>query len=438
MKLEHRNLIDKKIVDTAVREQNIDDLGKATIRELVAIVNKIEERSGIPYIRMEIGVPGLPASQIGVDAEIAALKNGVASKYPMIDGIKIFKQQASRFAKAFMDIDLPEECFIPTVGTMQASFALFLAVSNLSPKKDTILFIDPGFPVQKQQLNVLGIKHETFDIFDCRGDKLHEKLESYLFKGNICAIVYSNPNNPTWICLQPSELETIGKLCTQYDVIAIEDLAYFGMDFRQDISVPYQPPYQPTVAKYTHNYTLFISSSKVFSYAGQRIGTLCIGHKLFSTYFESLKIRFGIGKFGQVIVGRLLYSLTSGTSHSAQYAVAAMYKAACDGSYNFLQELREYGVRAKLMKALFLRHGFYIVYNKDIDEPIADGFYFTIAYPELTEGELLQKLLYFGISAIALANTGSRIQGLRACVSHTKQNKFDELERRLAMFRQSC
>lgn len=437
MKLEHRTVIDKKIVDTAVKEQNIDDLGKATIRELVAIVNKIEERSGVDFIRMEIGVPGLPASQIGVDAEIAALKSGVASQYPMIDGTKTFKHQASRFAKAFMDIDLPEECFIPTVGTMQASFALFLAVSNLSPKKDTILFIDPGFPVQKQQLNVLGIKHQSFDIFDCRGDKLQEEMESYLIKGNICGIVYSNPNNPTWICLRPSELEIIGNLCTKYDAIAIEDLAYFGMDFRQDISTPYQPPYQPTVAKYTDNYALLISSSKVFSYAGQRLGTLCIGHKLFTTYFESLKIRFGIGNFGQVIVGRLLYSLSSGTSHSAQYAVAAMFKAACDGTYNFLEEVKEYEVRAKLMKALFLRYGFYIVYNKDIDEPIADGFYFTIAYPGLMEKELLQKLLYFGISAIALANTGSRIQGLRACVSHTEQSRFTELEERLVMFQQS-
>ncbi|SMO69674.1 Aspartate/methionine/tyrosine aminotransferase [Saccharicrinis carchari] len=437
MKLKKGTIIDKKIVDTAVKEQNIDDLGKATIREIVTIVNSIEARSGEQFIRMEMGVPGLSAPQIGVDAEVEALKKGLASAYPPLDGAKIFKREASRFAKAFIDIDLPEECFVPTVGTMQASFALFMAVSNLSPTKDTILFIDPGFPVQKQQLKVLGIKYQTFDIFDCRGDKLKEKLESYLINENICAIVYSNPNNPTWICLRPNELETIGKLCDKYDAIAIEDLAYFGMDFRQDISTPFQPPYQATVAKYTNNYALLISSSKVFSYAGQRLGTLCISHRLFSTYFESLKIRFGVGNFGPVIVGRLLYSLSSGASHSAQYAVAAMYKAACDGKYNFIEELREYGIKAKLMKELFLRYGFYIVYDKDIDEQIADGFYFTIGYPGLSEGELLQKLLYFGISGLGLRNTGSRIQGVRACVSQTKLSRFTELEKRLAMFEQS-
>ncbi|MGQ1787151.1 MULTISPECIES: aminotransferase class I/II-fold pyridoxal phosphate-dependent enzyme [unclassified Saccharicrinis] len=438
MILESPTVVDKQIVETAVREENIEDLGKATIREVVSIVNRIEERSHTQFIRMEMGVPSLPPSPVGVQAEIDALKQGVASKYPMLEGIKPFKQQASRFVKAFMGIDIPAESCIPTVGSMQASFALFMAITNLDKKKDTILFIDPGFPVQKIQLHVLGIKHQTFDVFDFRGDRLKEKLESYLFKGNIAGIVYSNPNNPTWICLHEDELEVIGKLANQYDTIIIEDLAYFGMDFRQDISVPFQPPYQPTVAKYTDNYALLISSSKAFSYAGQRLGTLCISHQLFKTYFESLKIRFGEGNFGRVIVGRLLYSLSAGASHSAQYAIAAIYKAACDGTYNYLEEVKEYGIRAKLMKELFIKYGFSIVYSKDIDEPIADGFYFTISYPGMMGGELLEKLLYFGISAIALANTGSKIQGLRACVSQTEQSRFVELEKRLQMFQQSC
>ena len=70
-------------------------------------------------------------------------------------------------------------------------------------------------------------------------DKLKEKLESYLKKGNISAVIYSNPNNPSWICLKDEELKIIGELATQYDVIVLEDLAYFAMDFRQDLSTPY-------------------------------------------------------------------------------------------------------------------------------------------------------------------------------------------------------
>jgi len=437
MNTKFNTLIDPEIITSTLAHKNVEDLGVATIREIVTVVNELEERTGEQFIRMEMGVPSLPPSKIGVDAEIEALQKGVASKYPMLEGVPEFKTQASRFVKAFLDVDIQPDGCIPTVGSMQSGYILFMALHHLHPKKDTILFIDPGFPVQKQQLKVLGYKYESFDVFNYRGSKLKDKLESYLNKENICGIIYSNPNNPTWICFNEEELKIIGELADKYDTIIIEDLAYFGMDFRKDFSIPYQAPFQPTVAKYTQNYCLLISSSKVFSYAGQRLGTLCVSDKLFHSYFESLKIRYEVGNFGRVIVGRLLYSLSAGASHSAQYAVAAMYKAACSGHYNFIEEVKEYGVRAGLMKKIFIDNGFYIVYENDIDTPIADGFYFTIGYPGLTGGQLLEKLLCYGISAIALPNTGSEKEGLRACVSQTTRDRFPILQERLHLFRQN-
>ncbi|WP_075603583.1 aminotransferase class I/II-fold pyridoxal phosphate-dependent enzyme [Saccharicrinis aurantiacus] len=430
--------ISNNIINEALQKFPIQDMEKATIREIVTLVNYIENKTKQRFIRMEMGVPGLPPSRVGIKAEIDALKKGVASKYPMLDGIEEYKFQASRFVKAFMNINIDPEGCIPTVGTMQGAYACFMAIGHINPKKDTFLFLDPGFPVQKQQLNVQGFKHCSFDIYEYRGHKLEAKLENILSKGNINSIIYSNPNNPTWMCLHDDELEIIGKLATKYDVIVIEDLAYFGMDNRIDISIPYQEPYQATVAKYTNNYLLLISSSKVFSYAGQRIGTLCISNTLYNRYFESLKLSFGIGNFGRVIIGRILYSLSSGASHSAQYAIAAIYKAACNGTYNFLEEVKEYSKRAILMKQIFIDNGFTIVYDYDVEEEIADGFYFTIAYPGFTGGALLKELLHFGVSAITLGNTGSCKQGLRACVSQTQLSRLTVLSDRLEQFNRYC
>jgi aspartate/methionine/tyrosine aminotransferase len=281
---------------------------------------------------------------------------------------------------------------------------------------------------------VMGQKYETFDVFDYRGEKLREKLESYLSKGNINCIVYSNPNNPSWICFDDGELKIIGDLANQYDVVVIEDLAYFGMDFRNDLSKPGVPPYQVTVARYTGNYILMISSSKVFSYAGQRIGMMVISDSLYHRHFPHLEERLKVHGFGNAIVHRVLYSMTSGTSHSAQYALAAMFKAACDGTFNFIEEVKEYGEKAKIMKKLFTDNGFTIVYDTDLGNPVGNGFYFTIGYPGMSGGELLHKLLYYGISAISLSNTGSTKEGLRACVSHVKRDQFGDLEKRLQQF----
>jgi aspartate/methionine/tyrosine aminotransferase len=317
---------------------------------------------------------------------------------------------------------------------MQGTFASFLTCSQAQKGKDTVLFIDPGFPVQKMQLQVMGVKYETFDVYDYRGEKLGAKLESYLKNGNICAIVYSNPNNPAWICLNEQELETIGKLATQYDCVVMEDLAYFAMDFRQDLSVPFQPPYQPSVGRYTDNYMLLISGSKAFSYAGERIGVVCISNKLFHRHFEQLAQRYQGLPFGLVFSTRMLYALSSGTSHSAQYAMAAMLKAATDGEYDFRKEVSVYGVRAHKLKEIFLRHGFHVVYDKDLDQPVADGFYFTIGYKNMTSGQLAKELMYYGVSAICLITTGSHQEGLRVCTSFIEDHQYAQLEERMQVF----
>ena len=426
--------IKKEIVDKLIAELGITDFAKATIREVKQVAAKAEQQSGVEFIKMEMGIPGLPAAQVGVDAQVKALQAGIAHSYPDIQGYPELKKEASRFVKAFIGLDVAAEGCVPVTGSMQGTFASFLTCSQSQQGKDTVLFIDPGFPVQKMQLQVMGVKYETFDVYDYRGEKLAGKLKSYLKNGNICAIVYSNPNNPAWICLNEQELETIGKLATQYDCVVMEDLAYFAMDFRQDLSVPFQPPYQPSVGRYTDNYMLLISGSKAFSYAGERIGVVCISDKLFHRHFEQLSQRYQGLPFGLVFSTRMLYALSSGTSHSAQYAMAAMLKAASDGTYDFRKEVSVYGQRAHKLKEIFCRHGFHVVYDKDLDQPVADGFYFTIGYKKMTSGELAKELMYYGVSAICLITTGSHQEGLRVCTSFIEDHQYAQLEERMTIF----
>ena len=429
--------IDPKLIDSLVGELGINDFAKATIREVKLVAARAEKQSGVEFLKMEMGIPGLPAAKVGVEAQMKALGNGIANLYPDIQGLPELKNEASRFVKAFIGIDIAPEGCVPVCGSMQGTFASFLTCSQADSKKNTVLFIDPGFPVQKMQLQVMGVKYETFDVYSYRGERLGEKLESYLKQGNICAIVYSNPNNPSWICLNEEELKTIGQLATQYDAIVMEDLAYFAMDFRRDLSKPFLPPYQPTVGRYTDNYILLISGSKAFSYAGERIGVTCISDKLFHRHFDELAARYGGLTFGPVFSTRMLYALSSGTSHSAQYAMAAMLRAASNGEYDFRSEVSVYGKRAHQLKEIFLRHGFHIVYDKDLDEPVADGFYFTIGYKNMSSGQLAYELMSYGVSAICLVTTGSDQEGLRVCTSFIEDHQYAQLEERMSIWEEN-
>jgi aspartate/methionine/tyrosine aminotransferase len=427
--------VDHNLVKRKIAESGLTDLGTATIREILKLVNQIERETGMKYVRMEMGVPGFASSHFGIDAEIEALKKGVSSSYPNIEGIAPLKEESSRFIKLFMDLDINPQGCIPTVGSMMGSMVSFLVANRNDRTKEGSLFLDPGFPVQKQQVKMLGHDYYSFDIFEHRGSKLKNKLESFLRSGKISSILYSNPNNPTWMCLNEEELSIIGELSRKYDVIVIEDLAYFGMDLRTDYSIPGEAPFQPTIGKYTDDYIILISSSKIFSYAGQRIGMMAISDHLYDRQYPDLLRYYSTDKFGHSIVFGAMYAISAGVTHSSQYGLAALLKAVNEGSYKYLEDIKKYGERAGVMKALFRANGFEIPYDRDLDQPIADGFYFTVAYPGMTSTELLGELLCYGISAISLEITGAvRNDGLRACVSHVPKNQFGDLESRLKMF----
>ena len=428
-------IFSEELVNQAVADLHIADLSKATIGEVLLVAQYLEKQTGIPFIRMDQGSPGLPVNGFGVEAEKAALDRGVGSQYPAAAGVPELKNEASRFVKAFMDIDVSPRSCVPTVGSVAGSFGSFIATTQRIPGKNKVLFIDPGFPIQKSQLRIIGADWKAFDIYAYRGQALREKLEEMLSEGDIAAIIYSNPNNPAWICLEEEELKIIGELATKYDVVVMEDLAYFCMDYRSDLGHPFQPPYPPTVARYTDNYILMLSASKIFSYAGQRMAMICISDALFEKQYPALAQRYNdSGVFGETLIASILYMITSGATASTQYAYAEMLRLSTEGRLDFVEDTREYAVRAEKMKKIFTDNGFHIVYDHDVTQTVGDGFFFTIGYGDMEGGELLRELLYYGVSSISLSTTGSEQKGVRACTSRMKDELYPVLEERMKLF----
>lgn len=428
-------VFNEDLVASVAREMKVADLQNATIGDILLVASRLEELTGIPFIRMDQGSPGLPANRIGIEAEKAALDKGLGAQYPAAAGVPELKEAASRFVKAFIDIDISPRACLPTTGSVAASFGAFIACTQRIPGKDKVLFIDPGFPIQKSQLRILGIRWKLFDIHDFRGQALRDKMEEYLKDGDIAAIVYSNPNNPAWICLEEEELKIIGELATKYDVVVMEDQAYFCMDFRHPFGRPYQAPFVPTVARYTDNYILMLSASKIFSYAGQRIALACVSDKLFDKQYPALAERYeDSGVFGPTFIASIMYMITSGCTATTQYGMAEMLNRSVDGTINFVEDTREYERRAARMKKIFTDNGFTIVYDHDVTQPVGDGFFFTLGYPGMTGGELLCELMYYGVSSISLSTTGSEQQGVRACTSRMREELYPILEERMKAF----
>ena len=429
------NVFSDEQIAQATLELGIPDLAQATIGQVVLLAQKLEAATGIRFIRMDQGVPGFDPCAIGLKAEQEALETGVAAIYPPAEGVPQLKEEAARFVKAFVDVEVSPMGCIPTVGGVQGSFAAMLAVSQAVPGRDKILFIDPGFPIQKSQLKLFGGRYEQFDIYEYRGEKLRDKLKQYLSQGDIAGILYSNPNNPAWTCLDEGELRAIGELATEYDAVVIEDLAYFCMDTRRDLSHPFAAPFQATAARYTDNFIMLLSGSKIFSYAGQRIGIAVVSDKLYKRVYPALAQRYGgVGQFGATFTASILYMITSGVTHTTQYGLAAMLRAATDGAYNFVEATKGYAERARRMKQLFEAAGFCVVYDCDVDQKVGDGFFFTIGRVGWSSAALMLELVKYGVTSITLTTTGSEQQGIRACTSRMSDELFPVLEERLNAF----
>lgn len=429
-------LFSDKLVAEACSACNVSDLSHATIGEILLAAQYLENKTGIPFVRMDQGSPGLPVNRYGVEAEKKALDSGICSQYPAAEGLKGLKEAASRFVKAFIDVDIDPRGCVPTTGSVEGTFAAFIACTQRIPGKNKVLFIDPGFPIQKSQLRILGIEWRNFDIYSWRGaEKLRSRLEEELASGDIAAIIYSNPDNPAWICLEEEELEVIGELATRYDAVVLEDLAYFCMDYRKELGRPFEPPYLPTVARYTDNYILLLSASKIFSYAGQRIAMMCISDGLFNRRYPALAERYrDSGVFGVTLTASILYMITSGCTYSTQFGYMEMLNLSCEGVIDFVDDTREYAARTRRIKEIMLRHGFHVVYDKDIAQPVGDGFFFTVGYEGLSGDELVVELMHYGVSCISLSTTGSLQQGVRGCSSRMREELYPLLEERMAEF----
>jgi aspartate/methionine/tyrosine aminotransferase len=427
---------DAAAIRAIVTAQNFD-VRTASIREMNKLVNAIEQQLDVEFIRMEFGIPGLPVHPRAIEAETQALRErNVGHVYAPFEGVPALKEEAAKFVKLYMDLDVPPSCCIPTVGAMEGCFASLALASRLRKGASTVLCLEPGFPVNKLQIRFLGLKRESIDFHDHRGDKLLEAVEALARRGDLCAILWSSPNNPSWIVLKEEELRGIGRICDEYGIIAIEDLAYFGMDVRQDYSQPGRPPYQPTVLRYARHGICIVSSSKMFSYAGQRIAITVLHPELMKMEAPDLVQNYGTPSIGHAFVHGVLYPIAACVAESPQYGLLALLQEANRGNAELFEPARVYARRARTMKKLFLENGFRLVYDNDLGEPLADGFYFTVAYPGFDNGaDLLLELLHYGVSAITLETTGScRKEGLRACVSMTREDQFPVLEQRLRAF----
>lgn len=422
--------LSKEVIDRFLEDADIN-FEQLDIQEFWGQIGLLEKKLGVRYVRMDFGIPGLPPPVAALRAQADALsKRKAVCEYAPAEGIVELKEEVAKFLLLFFGLKADPNCCLPTCGATQAAFVAQAVAGRRYKERKKILHLEPGYPPIKAQTRLLGLESCGIDLHSCRGERLMDAIQSHANDGHLAAISWSNPNNPTSMMLSADEVRGIGAICEKNDIIAIEDAAYLGM-VTSEQEMPVTP--MNSIAHHTDNFFLLLSASKMFSYAGERIGVLISSSSLMGRSYDALDEMFSCKRF-DLAVKRTLFNLTAGAPHTAQYAVAGILKAINDGKYDLVETLSEYGRRAKAVKGILLRNGFHIVYKSNGDES-ENGFYLTFGFPGLTAAQLLKELLYHGITALPLSVFGSTSKdGLRACVGLLEPRFFPLLERRIQDF----
>jgi len=363
-------------VDRVISTAGLDN-GKFHIEEFWSAVDSLKNNSDFKYIRMDFGVPGLKPAVHGIKTHLDILQQGeISQQYPPYAGVSDLRCSMSEFISSRLETPFSADDIFVTCGATQALFIAQSITSTLHTTASSIVFLTPNYPPMCAQARFLGVDAISIEVDGKRGSKLIDEIRNVFEKNTVSALCWASPSNPGWMILNHEELASIAALCKEFNVIPIEDLTYLGMIGTDKQNLP---DALPSIAKYIDDYILVLSTSKMLSYAGERIGFMVGSPHLLNTESSKLKQRFGMTSVRRAC-GSLIFNLTGGAPHSAQYAVADVIDSINRGYYDIDNFLSTYTKRAKKLSKILSDNGFYLVYSSGIDEDLK-GFYVSFGYP---------------------------------------------------------
>jgi aspartate/methionine/tyrosine aminotransferase len=409
-----------------------DDFG---IEEYLATVNDIERRTGIEFVRLDFGIPGLTPLPACVSGHTAPLQSGcIPQQYPPAAGVERLRAECASFVSWRIGIDCPAGNVFVTCGGTQALYVAQTIAAHLTPGRRAAVLLTPTYPPMFAQARLLGLEVRSVELDQLHGAQLCAAIEEQFKAGDVACLCWASPNNPTWSARTSAELKAIAALCARYDVIPIEDLTYLGMTGRSGGKADYFP----SIARYADRSFIVLSASKMLSYAGERVGFLIGGQALLASQSSALAAASGLPSVARTC-SSMIFNLTGGAPHSAQHGVALALEAINQGKVDLEQLLSVYAQRARRLKQILSDNGFYLVYADEAqragDGFAGDGFYVCFGYPGMSGADLLRRLLVYGVTVLPLRLFGStRIDAVRACVGRLDEQAMALLVKRLDGF----
>lgn len=188
------------------------------------------KKQGHDVIGLGVGEPDFNTPDYIIKAAEKAMHKGM-TKYTPSGGITELKQAIVNKFKKDNDLSYSVDEIIVTSGAKHALFTLFQALLN---KDDEVIVPAPYWVSYPEQIKLAGGKPIILDTIEESNFKMTPKQLEETITEKTKAVIINSPSNPTGLMYNEKELQELGKVCLEHNILIVSDEIYEKLIYTND------------------------------------------------------------------------------------------------------------------------------------------------------------------------------------------------------------
>jgi aspartate/methionine/tyrosine aminotransferase len=229
-------------------------------------------REAVKYGAVNLG-QGFPDFSAPEDIKLKAIEAIAAdhNQYAITWGVKSFRDAIAKKTMWFLGLDLdPEAEITVTCGSTEGMIAAMMA--TVDPGDEVVVF-EPFYENYAPDAILSDAVPRHVPLYRTDNGFVFDREElRAAFNENTKAIIICNPNNPTGKVFTRDELEFIGDLCKEFDVLCFTDEIYEHIIYGIDEDDPLSHQCMANIEGMRDRTVVVNSLSKTYSVTGWRVG----------------------------------------------------------------------------------------------------------------------------------------------------------------------
>ncbi len=249
---------------------NYLSLAKHQVAQRRSLMTIISERAAPGCINFGLGEPTDPAPP-KLRRIISMLAAEDSADYGPAAGLSSFRAKiAQQYKTSRFGAASEPECVVATCGT---THAIYIALATCLEAGGEVIYPDPGYVLYEPAIRLCGGIPVPLQLNREAGFALDPDRLQQMLTNNTKAVIINSPANPTGRVIPPDDLTKIAAVCDARGIQIISDEVYEHLVYEGR---------HRSIAEFSENVIVCSGISKLFRFAGWRLGWCIASRELAS------------------------------------------------------------------------------------------------------------------------------------------------------------